>query len=85
MLVGTAIGNPQNVALILDQTTKNPVRLHVGEAASGWYLRSIDLRTVTLAKNNQVVTLSLPAPGMAPASSPALNVASGVSQLEPMQ
>ncbi len=60
-LVGTAIGKPQNVALILVQTTKNLVRLHVGEATSGWYLRSVDLRAMTLEKNSQTVTLNLPA------------------------
>ncbi|MGH6836258.1 MAG: hypothetical protein ACREC9_12065 [Methylocella sp.] len=60
-LVGTAIGKPQNVALILDQTKKNLVRLHVGEAASGWYLRSVDVGTMTLEKNSQTVTLDLPA------------------------
>lgn len=60
-LVGTAIGKPQNVALIIEQTTKNLVRLHIGEAASGWYLRSVDLRAMTLEKNSQIVTLDLPA------------------------
>jgi general secretion pathway protein N len=75
-LVGTAIGKPQNVALILDQTTKNLVRLHVGEAVSGWYLRSVDLRTMTLEKNSQTVTLSLPAP----ASPPALAAAARISR-----
>jgi len=35
-LVGTAIGKPQNVALILNQTTRSLVRLHVGDAAAGW-------------------------------------------------
>ena len=74
-LVGTAIGNPQNLALILNQTTKSFVRLHVGEAAMGWYLRSVDLRTMTLEKNNQLVTLSLPAPGATPASSQPLALA----------
>jgi general secretion pathway protein N len=62
-LVGIVIGKPQNVALILDQTTKNLIRLHVGEAASGWYLRSVDLRTMTLEKNNKTATLSLSEPG----------------------
>ena len=38
-LVGTAIGKTQNVAVILDPTTKNLVRLHSGEAASQWNLR----------------------------------------------
>jgi general secretion pathway protein N len=60
-LAGTAIGKPRNIALILDQATKNAVRLHVGEAASGWYLRSVDVRTMTLEKNSQTVTLNLPA------------------------
>jgi general secretion pathway protein N len=64
-LVGTAIGKPQNVALVLNQTTKSLTRLHVGEAASGWYLRSVNARTMTLEKNSQVVTLSLPTPGAA--------------------
>ena len=64
-LVGTAIGKPQNVALVLNQTTKSLTRLHVGEAASGWYLRSVDARTMTLEKNSQVVALSLPTPGAA--------------------
>lgn len=79
-LVGTAIGQPQNVALLLDQTTKSLVRLHVGEAASGWYLRSVELRTMTIEKNNQVVTLSLPAPGSVSAIPPGLALASGVSR-----
>ncbi len=79
-LVGTAIGNPQSVALILNQMTKSFIRLHVGEAASGWYLRSVELRTMTLEKNNQVVTLSLPAPGSMPASAPPLAFAARVGR-----
>jgi len=67
-LVGTAIGNPQNLALILNQTTKSFIRLLVGEAAMGWYLRSVESRTMTLEKNNQLVTLSLPTHDAVPAS-----------------
>jgi hypothetical protein len=59
-LIGTVIGKPQNVALVLDQTTKTVVRLHLGEAASGWFLRSVDSRKVTVEKNSQTVTLALP-------------------------
>jgi hypothetical protein len=62
-LVGTAIGKTQNVAVILDPTTKNLVRLHSGEAASLWNLRSVDLRSMTVAKHNQAVALSLSATG----------------------
>jgi general secretion pathway protein N len=66
-LIGTAVGMPRNVALVLDQTTKSLVRLHVGEAAAGWYLRSVDLRTMAVEKNGQVVILTLPAPANFPA------------------
>jgi hypothetical protein len=62
-LVGTAISKTQNIAVILDQTTKNLVRLHSGEAASRWNLRSVDLRTMTVEKNNQAVALPLSATG----------------------
>ncbi|MGQ0444785.1 MAG: hypothetical protein ACT4O2_06595 [Beijerinckiaceae bacterium] len=67
-LVGTVIGKPQNVAVVLDRATKTIVRLHVGEAASGWILRRVDARTMTIEKNSQTVTVALPAPGSAPAS-----------------
>jgi hypothetical protein len=68
-LVGTAIGNTKNVAVVLDRTTKTLVRLHVGEAASGWILRSVDSRAMTVEKNSQTVTMALPAPGSVPANS----------------
>ena len=79
-LVGTAIGEPQNVALILNPTTKSFIRLHVGEAATGWYLRSVDSRTMTLEKNNQLVTLSLPAPGATPVSPQPFALAGRISR-----
>jgi hypothetical protein len=79
-LAGTTIGKPQNVALIVDQSTKRVILLHVGEAASGWYLRSVDSRTMKLEKNSQFVTLSLPPPGAVPAEGqPAVTVAARVS------
>jgi len=64
-LQGTAIGNPGSLAVVLDETTKGSVRLHVGEAAAGWSLRSIGPRAVTVEKDSRVVTLFLPAPGAA--------------------
>jgi hypothetical protein len=71
--VGTVTGEPQNVAVVQDQTTKSLLRLHVGEAVSGWFLRSIDTRSVTVKKNGEAVTLALPAPGSAPAKPPAVS------------
>jgi general secretion pathway protein N len=79
-LVGTAIGEPQNVAVVLDQTTKNLVRIHVGEAISGWFLRSVDSRTMTIEKDSQTVILALPAPGSAPTDLPAVSEATGISR-----
>lgn len=62
-LVGTAIGKTQNVAIILDPTTKKFVRLHSGEAASQWSLRSVDLKSMAVEKHNQAVALPLSATG----------------------
>ena len=56
-LQGTAIGKPRDIALVFDEATKGSVRLHVGEAAEGWYLRSIDPRKVTLEKDSRIVVL----------------------------
>jgi general secretion pathway protein N len=79
-LVGTAIGTPKNVAVVLDRTTKTIVRLHVGETASGWILRSVDSRTMTVEKNSQTVTLALPAPGSTPLNPLPVSEASGASR-----
>jgi general secretion pathway protein N len=79
-LVGTAIGTPKNIAVVLDRATKTLVRLHVGEAASGWILRSIDSRTMTVEKNSQTVTVALPAPGSVPAHPLPVSEASGAAR-----
>jgi hypothetical protein len=52
-LVGTATGIPQNVALVVEQSTKHLIHLKVGEAASGWELRSVDSQTMTIEKNGR--------------------------------
>ena len=79
-LLGTAMGKPQNVAVVLDRTTKSIVRLHVGEAVSGWILRAVDARTMTVEKNSQTVTLALPAPGSVPANPLPIAEASGAGR-----
>jgi hypothetical protein len=79
-LVGTAIGTPKNVAVVLDRTTKTIVRLHVGETVSGWILRSVDSRTITVEKNSQTVTLVLPAPGSPPLNPQPVSEASGTDR-----
>jgi general secretion pathway protein N len=79
-LVGTAVGTPKNVAVVLDRTTKTLVRLHVGEAASGWIVRSVDSRAMTVEKNSQTVTVALPAPGSVPTHPLPISEASGVAR-----
>jgi hypothetical protein len=69
-LQGTAIGK-RDFALVLDEAAKGSVRLQVGEAAEGWYLRSVDRGAVTLEKDTRIVVLSLPPPGAAPSNPPA--------------
>src|SRR5262249_26836026 len=74
--LGTATGESENVAVVIDQTTKNLARLRVGEAVSGWILRSLDSRTVTLEKDSRTVTLSLPGvTNSAPERAPELSAA----------
>jgi hypothetical protein len=70
MLLGTVTGEPQSIAVVRDQATSSLLRLHVGEAVSGWSLRSVDSRAMTVEKDSQTVTLSLPAPGSMPGLAP---------------
>ncbi len=79
-LVGTVICEPQNIALIQHQTTKSLVRLRVGETISGWFLRLIEARNVTVEKNNQTVALALPPLGNAPAMPALLAEATDVAR-----
>ena len=79
-LVGTAIGKPKDVAVVLDRSTRTLVRLHVGEAVSGWILRSVDSRTMTVEKNSQTVTLALPVPGSVPLYPLPVSAASGAGR-----
>ena len=48
----------------MDQSTKAVLRLKVGEDFQGWKLRSVQGRETALEKDQQVVTLVLPQPGV---------------------
>jgi general secretion pathway protein N len=63
-LVGTIASGDEGFAIFLDQSTKAALRLKVGEDYQGWKLRSVQGREATLEKNQQVVTLALPQPGV---------------------
>jgi hypothetical protein len=63
-LVGTVIGEKESIAVFVEDTTKNSVRLRTGEAHKGWTLRSVQGREATLEKDRESVNLSLPQPGV---------------------
>ena len=61
-LVGTVAGENEGVAVFIDTTTRDTVRLRTGEGHSGWILQSIERRTATLQRGEQTETLAMPKP-----------------------
>lgn len=63
-LVGTIAGDEEGFGIFLDQSTKAVLRLKVGEDFQGWKLRSVQGRETALEKDQRLVTLALPQPGL---------------------
>ena len=63
-LVGTIASDEDGFGIFMDQSTKAVLRLKVGEDFQGWKLRSVQGRETALEKDQQVVTLVLPQPGV---------------------
>src|SRR5580700_4277887 len=72
-LVGTVAGENESVAVFIDTTTRDTVRLRTGEGHSGWILQSIERRTATLQKGGQTETLAMPKPTDTPATAPVIS------------
>ena len=64
-LVGTIVGDADSFGIFIDQTSKSPLRLKVGEEHDGWMLRSVQKREVTLEKDEQSAVVAMPQPGKA--------------------
>ena len=62
-LVGTIASGDEGFGIFLDQSTREALRLKIGEDYQGWRLRSVQGREATLEKDQQAVTLALPQPG----------------------
>ncbi|WJR79994.1 hypothetical protein [Bradyrhizobium sp. NP1] len=62
-LVGTIAGGDESFGIFVDQATKAALRLRIGEDYQGWKLRAVQGREVTLERDQQTTTLSLPQPG----------------------
>jgi len=65
-LVGTIVGGNESIAVFLDKSTRNVVRLHTSESHEGWVLRSIQGREATLEKDSASTVLALAPPGGLP-------------------
>jgi general secretion pathway protein N len=63
-LVGTIASDEEGFGIFLDQTSNGVIRLKIGEEFQGWKLRSVQGRETALEKDQQIVTLALPQPGL---------------------
>jgi hypothetical protein len=64
-LVGTIASDQDGFGIFLDQSTKEALRLKIGEDYQGWKLRAIRGREVTLEKDQLTAVLTLPQPDAA--------------------
>jgi general secretion pathway protein N len=67
-LLGTILGSTESIGVFFNPTTRDIVRLRVGEDHEGWALRSVKTREATLVKGRERVVLELPPPGESPMS-----------------
>jgi hypothetical protein len=65
-LLGTIAGDSAGVALFMERTSQEVVRLRTGESHQGWVLRSVHGREAMLEKGDRKETVTLPNPGDAP-------------------
>lgn len=62
-LIGTIVSPGSSIAILQNSTTQAVTRVRTGEEDSGWWARSVEVRSVVLEKGAQSVTLRLPEPG----------------------
>ena len=72
-LVGTVAGESEGIAVFVDPTTRDTVRLRTGEGHSGWILRSVARSAATLQKGGQTETLALPRAAAVSAPAPVVS------------
>lgn len=61
-LIGAIAGDDGGIAVILDEATRDIIRLRTGENHAGWVLRSVHGREATLEKDRETMLLALPSP-----------------------
>jgi hypothetical protein len=72
-LVGTVASDNEGVAVFIDTTTRDTVRLRTGEGHSGWILKSVERRAATLQNGEQTETLAMPKPTATQAPAPVVS------------
>jgi hypothetical protein len=61
-LVGAIAGETEGIAIFLDGTTKDIIRLRTGETHAGWTLQEVKAREVILQNEQKTAVLMLPPP-----------------------
>jgi hypothetical protein len=61
-LVGTILGDEDRFGIFVDQSTKNVLRLRVGEQFEDWTLKSVQGREAAFQKNHLSFVVALPQP-----------------------
>ena len=61
-LVGAVAGEIEGIAIFLEPSTRNLIRVRTGENLSGWTLRSVRGREAILQKDRETIHFALPAP-----------------------
>lgn len=70
-LVGTISNGTEGIAIVMEPSSRDILRLRLGEAYRGWTLSAVRGREATLEKGSAVQSLALPTPEEA-ATNPAL-------------
>jgi general secretion pathway protein N len=65
-LIGVVLGEKDGIAIFVDETTREVVRLRKNESHSGWILRSLQGREAMLEKEAFTAVLVIPPPGGEP-------------------
>jgi general secretion pathway protein N len=78
-LVGTVTGASDRIGIFVDESSKDVIRMRIGETHAGWILRSVHRRAASFAKDRQEATLAFPNPG---AAQPVLSVGGPASKID---
>jgi len=61
-LLGAIAADSEGIAIVLDESNRNILRLRPGEQFGGWTLRSVEKRSARFEKSDQIAVLTIPSP-----------------------